>query len=275
MPVFTPLQIDRLVTLLKQGRIAPVYLFLGDDLEVLKHKARKIYLPLLNEGSVLESYNLEEKEDLKDFLAFQGFQAGLFGRKKVILVYGAEKIPEEKGKQLVQNLSKDSKVIYFLLARELSESHPIYSFAEEKGAVIAFNLKRKEDFLYMELFKRLKEAGFQMDKKTAQLFLSLVGEDYQMFSQELEKLFLYKAEEKEINYYDIYEVVIPGEEGALYLLGDKIFESREKAYQFVINLLERKIEPVKILGFLYKYFKRMAVFGEFLERHPELKEEGM
>ncbi|RKX60664.1 MAG: hypothetical protein DRP29_02235 [Thermodesulfobacteriota bacterium] len=275
MPIFTPIQVPKLIELAKKNRIAPVYLFISHDENVCREKAREIYSVLQEKDSILEIYNLHEKEELKNFLKIKGYQEGLFGLRKIYLIFGAENITLEKGEEIIRNLEKGNNLFsWFFISEKMEENHPIYKYALEKGAIIPFISKRKEDYLEMELITNLKKFDKIMDKNTANLFISLVGEDYYHFRNELEKLIFYTGENKIITQEDVWNIVTPLESATLYLLGDAIFTAGpEKAYKLILNLLDNKIDPPLILGFLYKFFKRMQILAEFLEKYPDLKQE--
>ena len=273
MPVFTPLQISKLIGLAQKNRIAPVYLFIGPE-HICKEKAKEIFNVLKEKKAISETYDLKEKEEKKEFLNIKGYQEGLFGTKKVFFVLGAENLSEKKGEEIVESCKKSTLFTWFFIAETFPEEHPLYKFALEKGAVIPFYTKRKEDFLESELIGTLKQHGKVMDRNTAQLFISLVGEDYNHFKNELEKLVFYVEDKHTITQEDVLSVVVPLESALLYLLGDYIFtETPEKCYHLLQNLLDNKVEPPLILGYLYRFFKRIQIFQEVLKKYPELEKE--
>ena len=274
MPVFTPLQLTKLVALAKKGRIAPVYLFIGKE-EICKEKMRDVLSVIKETGAVIESYDLSNKEEKKEFLAQKGMQESLFGVRKVYVVYKANELPRDKASEVVKSLKGSTNLFcYFFLAEQFDEDNPIYGFALDKGAIIPFTVKRREDLLESELVLTLKKDSKVMDRQTASLFLSLVGKDFSHFKNELEKLVLFCLDKEVITAEDVWSVVVPEEESALYLLADTFFNSGpQKASKLVISLLDHKVEPPQILSYLYRYFKKMVVLKEFLKKHPELEKE--
>ncbi|PMP97136.1 MAG: hypothetical protein C0169_03915 [Thermodesulfobacterium geofontis] len=274
MPIFTPVQTIKLVELAKKNRIAPVYLLIGPE-NICKEKAKEIYEVLKEKNSLLEVYDLKNKEERQTFLEIKGYQESLFGVRKIYLIFGAENITYEKGEEIIKNLNQRKDLFsWFLISENFNEVHPLYQYAFKNGAIIFFSTKREEDLLESELIMTLKKYGKTMDKNTASLFLSLVGKDYHYFKNELEKLIFYTEDKSIITEEDIWEIVIPSEEDALFYLTDRFFNyGPERAYKVVLNLLDKKIEPPKILGHIYKFFKKMQILKEFLEKHPELAEE--
>jgi len=60
MPIFTPIQIVKLIELAKKNRIAPIYLLIGPE-NICKEKAKEIYEVLKEKNSILEIYDLKNK----------------------------------------------------------------------------------------------------------------------------------------------------------------------------------------------------------------------
>ncbi|HBT04334.1 MULTISPECIES: DNA polymerase III subunit delta [Thermodesulfobacterium] len=271
MPVLT---FSKVLELAKQKRIAPVYIFIGEP-QLCKEKAKEIYNILQDKGSTIEVYNLNDKEDKKTFSKIKGYQEGLFGLRKVYLILGGENIELSKEEEIIKSLEKETSVFtWFIIAEKFEENRPLYQFALQKGAIVFFNFKKEEDFLETELILKLKETGKTMDRKTTELFLSLVGKDYHHFLNELDKLLLYTEERAVITEEDVWSVTIPLEEEVLFMVEESLFQSGpEKAYRIVAQLLDHKEEPHRILSYLYKSFKIFQILAEFLEKHPELKKE--
>ncbi|MCS7278590.1 MAG: hypothetical protein NZ530_00840 [Thermodesulfobacteriaceae bacterium] len=274
MPIFTPLQISKLVELAKRGRVAPLYIFLGPE-DIVKEKAKEIYQVLREKDSLLEVYDLKEKEDRNNFYKIGVFQEGLFGIRKTYLILGGENILPEKGEEIVKILTKFNGLFsWIIIAEKMEESHPLYRYALEKGVIIPSFYKKAEDFLEVELINTLKNSKKIMDKSSANLFISLVGEDFKYFKNELEKLILYTEDREIITEEDIWQVVVPLEGSAIYLLGDLFFNyGPERVYRFTLHLLDMGISPPQIIGFWYRFFKRMQILREVLKKYPELEEE--
>jgi len=275
MPLFTPLQIEKLTNLASQGRIAPVYIFIG-PYPIIEEKAKRVMEVLLNQGSTLEVYDLRTQEGKKEFSLIKGYQEGLFGFKKVYLVYGAEEISEKKATEIIENLSRYEKppFSWFLLSENLTETHPLYQYANEKGAIIPFPSRRKEDLLEMELNLELKKNNCTMSKEVFQLFLSLVGDDYHHFRRELQKLLLFVGQGTDISENDVLQIVVPYSSSALFLIGDALFnKGPNQTLKLIEGLLDTKTEPTAIIAYLYKHFKKMEILKEFLDEHTELEKE--
>lgn len=270
MPI---LPFTKVLELAKKFRVAPLYIFIGPE-EICKEKAKELYVCIYREGTIIESYNLNDKEERKIFSKIRGYQEGLFGIRKIFLIYGAENLDLQKEEEILHNIEKGAPFSWIVIANKFEDTRPLYKFAFEKGAIIHLDTKKEEDLLAAELFLKLKEFNKTMEKSTADLFLSLVGKDYNHFLNELQKLLLYAYEKEMISEEDVWAIVTPMEESLIFLIEDALFnQGPEKAFKLVARLLDHKEEPTKILGYLYRFFKILQILAEFLEKHPELKEE--
>lgn len=274
MPLFSPLQLIKLIELAKKDRIAPLYLFIG-PYEITIEKAKEIYKILLVKGCLLEVYDLRDKEQKNAFFNMKGFQKGLFGMRTLYLIVAGEEITSQKIEEILKSLKEENKLFsWFILFSKIEETHPLYQRALSEGAVIPFNIKKMEDLLESEILLTLKGYQLSMDKKASNLFLSLVGDDYLYFKRELEKLILYSIGDKVITEDHIREITLPIEERALYFLGDAIFnQGPQRVLNLIINFLDAKRDPREILGYLYTFFKKLLLLEEFLKENPELQKE--
>ncbi len=277
MPLFTPLQLPKLIELAKKNRIAPIYIFIG-PYEFTIEKAKEICNLFLERGSQIEIYNLQDSEKKKEFLKIKGFQEGLFGQRTFYLIIGGEEIPPSKVEEIFYRLKENPQNFsWIILFKDLQEKHLLYQLALEKGAIIPYHSKKKTDLLETELLMLLKENQLTMDKKTANLFLSLVGEDYNHFKRELEKLILYCLENKVITEEKVLEIIVPFEEKTLYLIMDFLWEKGPAStLQLIQHFLDTEKEqgPGKLLVYFYKYFKTLKLLNEILKTRPELERVG-
>ncbi len=272
MPVFPLQHFKRLVDLAKRGRIAPVYLMLGPQEEV-KEKARRLVKVFSESGIFVEFVDLvkEPVERLSTALK----EVSLFGPKKVVVVEGAEALSErEDASRELLSLLESVPVHLVLLCQDFSESSQIYAFALEKGAIVPVGAHKAVYRLLSELPEVLSAEGKRMERSTAEYFVSLVGENYLKFLNELEKLILFVGEREVITKEDVDQVVSPEEEVALFSIGDVLLEKGpEAARYFLLRLLETGEHHLKVLGALYSFFKRLWLIHFLAERHPELRTE--
>lgn len=269
MPIFPSQHLKRLVDLARKGRVAPLYLFVGDPEEAYA-KASKIVSVLVEKGALYESFDLQEAsfEDLMALLS----EAALFGPLMVVLVKHGEQLAGKKDivSRILKSLAPGSRSLC-LLAETYPEEDELYRYALEKGVVVPLNLQKGQARFLSDLPHLLSEAGKKMDREVAEYFLSLLGEDYARFRNELEKLILYTGDREIITRDDVEAVVSPDEEAALFLLGDVLIEKGpEVAWGILRRLLEGGEVPARVLKALTTFFKRLWLLHYLLSSKPEL-----
>ncbi|RUM88688.1 MAG: hypothetical protein DSZ24_02995 [Thermodesulfatator sp.] len=266
MPLFAGSHFKRLLDLARKGRVAPLYLFLGEVAEARERAAP--LLAILSPQAPPEKMNLREvpRETFWEALS----SGALFGPQKVLWVESGEELSEKEVSRLRKALSS-RMVTLILQARDLSEEAPLYRVADEIGAIVPLVPRRGPGRFRDLLSERLAAEGRHMERSAAEYFLALVGEDYLHFKNELEKLLLYTAGRKNILREDVEAVVVPPEEAEVFRLAEKaLVEGPEVARALLRRLLDRGEAPALILGHLAAYFKRLWLLSFLAEKAPDL-----
>ncbi len=268
MPLFPPQHLHRLVDLAKRGRVAPLYLFIG-NLEESQGKAQAIWEVLKGQGALLRSFDLRQ-DPLPEMISALA-EGSLFGPRLVILARGGEILEEkEEASKEIQTILSRGQASLFLMAEKFSEGQILYRFALEYGVVVPLP-KKGPGRLLDEIPEILSRYGKNMEREVAVYFLSLVGEDYLRFRNELEKLMHYTGDRRQITREDVEAVVCPEEEAALFLLGDVLLEKgAEAAWRVFQKLLETGEAWPRILAALATFFKRLWTLEYVRRKHPEL-----
>lgn len=118
---------------------------------------------------------------------------------------------------------------------------------------------------------RLKAAGFLWEDGVIEtISANLVG-DRMILNSELEKLFLFKAEDKNITMSDVAELLVDSGETSLDELCISLADrDAAKLYRLFAKALMQGIEPVRIIRHLLGYFGRInIVYGKIRSRISE------
>ncbi|OAG28455.1 DNA polymerase III subunit delta [Thermodesulfatator autotrophicus] len=266
MPIFKRQHFERLLKLAQEGRIAPIYLFLGNP-KIAEELSLRLFNFLKKQGHHTEKVKIAEIDQLKEKV----FSPFLFGRKVVYLEEAAKALSlfdQETLSKIEENKSRLS-LIFFL--ESLEEKHPLYKYALERAVIIPLPRKKAKDLLSYEIPELLASFGKKMERQAAEALLLLVGEDLNLLTKELEKLALYTGEKPIITVADVKEVVSPPPEQASYLLSQALFQSGpEAALKILKNLIVQGIHPLVILATLVNFFKKLYLLREVLNTYPDL-----
>ncbi|WP_022853832.1 DNA polymerase III subunit delta [Thermodesulfatator atlanticus] len=260
MPIFKRPHFKKLLELAEKDRIAPLYLFLG-DLELGAALSARLFKHLKALGHLGEEFS--SKEIKNQFQEKILGSPALFGRK-VIYLKDASEIINACDKSFLARLEKNKQRLTLILVLEsLKESHPLYEYAEKLAVLMPLPKTRERDLLHYEIPEILASFGKKMDRQAAELLLTLVGEDLNFITLELEKLSLYVGKRPVITVEDVREVVTPRPEEAPYLLMEILFrEGPEAGLKVLKDLLSQNIHPLVVLATILTFLKRIYLLKE-------------
>jgi len=268
VPVFKRPHFEKIIALAEKGRIAPLYLFLGDQL-VGQELLRRLWQKLGELGHQLEELDLGE---VSWETAWNRLKTPALIGRKVFHLKNPSAALNHLTPAFFSFLEKHKARLSLCLVLEaLKENHPLYLFALEKGVLVPLPSPRKRDLLKTEIPEILAAFNKKMDRQTAEELLFLVGEDLVALEQELTKLSLYVGERAVITVEDVREVVSPHAESAPYQLLEAFWrEGAAGALNVLRSLLLQGLYPLVILATLVTYFKRLFLIKEILARAEAL-----
>ncbi|MBR1376279.1 MAG: DNA polymerase III subunit delta [Bacilli bacterium] len=200
----------------------------------------------------LDAYNY--KDVLEDCTSIS-----LFDDKKAIIVSNASiftsaktGIDIEKFEEYIPNYNPNAIVI-FTLEDKLDERKKTVKLIRKHGVVKEFNTSDNPN----DIVKSMLD-DYQMDLKTINRFIELVGNDTYNISNELDKLKLYKGEDKNITIEDVNNVTTNNIDIDLFKLMDAIMENKkEDAIERYHNMLLYNTEPIQIIIALANKYRLM------------------
>ena len=174
----------------------------------------------------------------------------LFSPTKVILGTNLEidKLTENDITYLTQYVGNINKNNYIILtAKKVDARLKIYKLFKDNFNIVDTNKIDNKDNLFMYVQNLVKDRKYKMVDNDIRYFLERTGNDINNINVELEKLFIFKDEEKVININDI-ELLIPDNiEGVIY----------EFTNAFLENDIDRIIK-------MYNNFKLQNVSYDYL-----------
>lgn len=278
-----------------------LYLIIGENREEIN----------LNIDSILKKidYNEEDKitydlneNSLSDILD-EASMMSLFSNTKIILGDNLDvsKITENDSDYLtkyISNINPNSYII--LIAKKIDARLKIYKIFKDNFSII--DTAKIDDFeKLIEYIKEIvKEKKYKMGDNTIRYFLERIGNDINNIKIELEKLFAYKIEEKEITINDI-ELLIPENiENIIYeftnaFLDDDIektikmynnFKLQNISYDYLITSIANTLRQALIIKILHndkttnleiskKIGKKEFYVKKMLERIQQYSEEDL
>ena len=226
------------------------YTFIGEK-DYVQKEVSKISQAFNQENIV--RYNLEETnvgkviEDLNTI--------SLFGNKLVI-ANSINKI--DNPDSLIEYLNNEgSNTLILISFKELDKRKKITKVLQEKT--------KYKEFLSYDLESIIKEdlKDFRMSPMAINLLISYCGHNLSRIENELKKLMIYKAEEKEITIEDIESLVKKSLDSTIFNLIDKINEKDKNQVLKIYNeLLEEGETEEKIMYTIANHYRLLFQISE-------------
>lgn len=236
------------------------YLLYGTSDFLINREIKKIIKEHQIDDIDISSYNLEV--NLLDNILDDAAMSSLFNSKKVMIIESSyiftgtsrKKGPNHNTDLLIKYLSNpnpDTILIFVIIEEKIDDRKKIVKLMKEYGSVLEFNkLKDLNSFVKQEL------AEYKMDIAVIKEFLNFVGNNLAIISSEIEKLKLYKGEDKQIVKEDIYNVCSEFIDANLNELTNSIVsKDLKKALKIYDKLLKQGEEPIQIIIRLANQFR--------------------
>ena len=234
-----------------------VYLIYGNDYSLIKREVDKISL---NANDVVK-YDLSV--DKVDNLLDDASCMSLLDEKKVIIGENALFLTSlntnvnhnlEYLSNYVNDENHDNIIALTVVTDKLDERKKIVKLLKQKAKVIHKYLIEDKN-LNGFVMDEFKNAGYKMDLKTANYFVSYVGKNVDILVSEIEKMIVYKDNNKIVTINDINEISSRGFKDNVFDLTDAITKRDfKKMYECYNDLMVLGEEPIKIIALLGNQF---------------------
>ena len=200
-------------------------------------------------------YNLKENTIL-DILN-EANTLSLIPSKKVILVYNADSIFQNQDEELIKYLHNYNKDVYIIFITEKSDSRKkIYKEFEKNSKIII--LSDNDNYPIEYIKKYLSDNDYKMDNSLIDYFLSRTKNNIDNIKNELDKLFLYKIDNKIITKEDIDKLTYNNEDNIIYEFTNAILErNNNKAISMYHNFILDNTSIDYLLVSIYNSYKTL------------------
>lgn len=244
--------------------IVTVYGEVADLVEKKSSEIINIYLQTEKDDFNFIKFNLYETEITP--IIEETLTMPFFSDKKAILVKNAyvftgEKVTKELNQntdQLMEFLEKydgDNLIIFEVYQNKLDERKKLTKTLKKNG-----QLKKVEQMSEEEIKKwiqsKLNENFKDIKQDALNMFIELTGVNFNIVSQELDKLMLFLGDRPTINKDDVNQIINRSLEQNVFLLTEYIQKrQKNKAIQLVKDLINMKEEPIKLLALITSNYR--------------------
>ena len=267
-----------------------IYLFYGNDEYLVSTKAQECVrslCPEAEESLVLETIEGDAAK-IDDALAtlhtcISAFRTvGLFGGKKVVWFRNASFLKNlvimknQQVKDLIGELVSDIKAglasdqFLVISAPGLDKRSAFFKAISSAGKIVEYAIPERDYEARPIALRRTTEAlrkeGFQIDPDALELFIDRAGFETRQILNEVEKIVLYKRDEKNISRQDVQRITSPSSEAISWDFTDAVAERNlAEAIRLFRQLLFQKQSAVGLMVQLGTLFNHLVRFREYID----------
>ena len=207
----------------------------------------------------ISRYDLEN--DLLSNIIDDANTISLFDSNKLIIVDNAfifsrttKKIDNiELLEEYLQNSNKDTTIVFIDRQENIDSIKKIVKSIKNNGVIKEFNPLKNINTTVKEMFN-----DYKIDSSTLDYFINRVGSNLEIISSEIDKLKLYKLDNKTITKEDINDICTENINVDIFKFVDDIINKNKKdAIKTYRELLKINEEPIKIIAILASKFRLM------------------
>ncbi len=264
--------ISEAIKSLRQKKFLPIYLFSGEDElgieEALKIADETISPFIKNDFDKEVLYGDEQNANtiINDASAFP-----FASERKLIIVKEFDKLRDKKQLSPYINSPADFSILILVQtgAIENFNAEPYKSLLQNKFIFEAKDLKGK--YLIDWLINSVHSNGKEITNENAQNLIDIVGENRNLLEAQLEKIFNYLGDKKDISFESLNSMSSLLKEYSIFDLQNAIGKRNKKdALKIGLNILEKATEPnkiISIIAMLTKYFTQLMRVKELAENN--------
>lgn len=229
-----------------------IYTFIGEDenynLIKIDEKVKELQLSNLIKFDLSENGVFSLLEELNT--------SSFFEPNKVIVAYNVKEDLDDD--RLIKYLLNPNPSNYLFISIK-NDKYKIYESLKKNSLIIENNVLKPEEFLKYVL-KEAKRLGYNIDNDAASELAKRSLEDYTLLNNNLDKIFSYKYDSKNINLNDINQLITKDLDDNIFDLVEEVIKNnKNKAYDIYKELLKKNTDESLILGSLIYKFKEMAM----------------
>ena len=222
-----------------------LYLFYGNNKSIINDKINHI----INKYNIVDNNIIKyDLEDNLDNIIEEASMISLFGDTKLILINTTfkEDIDVDKLEEYLKHYN--NTYIVFIANDKVDTRRKLYKLIIKYGTIEEVN----NDDNYIRSYIKEYIKDYKMD---INYFLSKVSDNLDNIKNELDKLMLYKLEDKNITNSDIDDLVISNIEEDIFALTDSVITNNiDKSITLYNKFMDKNYEPVYIIGLLGNQF---------------------
>ncbi|WP_027365394.1 DNA polymerase III subunit delta [Desulfotruncus alcoholivorax] len=247
------------LNVLKQGKIALVYLFYGPEAYLRDQALMRLKQTLFPSGEGDFNYEVLDGSHVPvaEVIAAVELTPLTAGRKLVVVRDAAILQKDADDKQILEYLERPNKgcCLVFETRQSIDRRKKLYKKIATMGGAIEFTRLKTPD-LTKWLAKQAREEGAALTREAAEELLLRCGPDMYTLHNEMQKLACFVGTGNTINMDTVKELVASRVEESIFEMVDAIGEKDgTRAIEGIRQLLRQKQQPQQIIGMIARQFR--------------------
>ena len=222
-------------------------LIVGEDRQVIDFNIYEILnkIEYDENNKIIYDMNINKFSDVLEEVSM----VSLFSLIKVVIVnnFDLDKINDSELEYLEGFIKSKNKDVYLIIiANKIDGRKKSYNIFKDNFRIINVD-KIDNNGIYSYIENKIRDNGYKIDKYNIEYFLSKVGNDINNINSELDKLFIYKIDSKNIVREDIDLLILDNIDNVI--------------YEFTNAILDNDLDKVKKM---YDKFKRDNISIDYL-----------
>lgn len=230
------------------------YLFYGNDDSYINKKIDKVIKDYDIDINDIIKYNFTDYK-IDDILE-EASMNSMFNNNKLIIINSnfKEDIDTLKLEKYMQNYNPNTYIILYTKTDKIDTRKKIYKLFLKYGKIEELNNSQNNLFDYIK--NSLKEHNYTMSNSNISYFITKVGNDINNIDNELEKLYIYKIDNKEITKEDIDDLVIVNMDDEIFAITNAVVNNNiDESLRLYNEFMSKNYEPTQIIGLLANQFQ--------------------
>jgi DNA polymerase-3 subunit delta len=249
------------------------YLLYGIDKSIIDYEQKKI-IKKLNIDDIIQ-YQMNE-DDILDVIE-DASTISMFANKKIIVLNSCDFF---KANKTIDNLDRleeyltkfntDTYMIFICNTDKVDARKKIYKLVKKIGKIIECK-KESNNYLSNYVNNYVKENDYTI--QSADYFLKVVGSNLNNINNELDKLFMYKINDKKISNEDIDKITIRNMENEIFDLTDAVIKNDiDTSLKLLDKFTMKNYDEVQILILLANQFRFLYQVKRLLNKNKRYDE---
>lgn len=240
-----------------------IYLIYGNENYLIDKKINEIIDKNNIEKENIIKYNLNEV-NVKDAI-IEASTVSMFQTSKLVICEGCNFLTGENKKEInhdidmllnyINNPFDDVYLLFIVQKEKLDERKKIVKELK-KLCTVCECMKVESYNLNNYLENYIKDKGYNIKTKDIELIISTAGVDLDNLISEIDKLLIYKDNDKNITSEDIKDLICTNIEDNVFSLTNAIMENNKtKTMKIYEDLTVMGEEPIKLIGMIANQFR--------------------